>query len=340
MQQRFLGRSGLQTSVIGFGGMTFGGEEGKFGAIGRTGEEEARRLVDIAIEHGVTLFDTSDNYAGGRSEIFLGKALGPRRKSVVIATKAFGRTGPGTHDIGLSRRHLVEACENSLRRLGSEWIDLYQVHNYDSLVPVEETLHALDDLVRAGKVRYIGCSNHFAWQLTKALGTSALLGLNRYVSQQILYSLIYRHAEHELIPAALDQGVGSLIYSPLAQGYLTGKFASEGNEGRLAATNQLAGVDTDQARKIVETLGDISHSGPAARTPGQLALKWLIDRPGVNAVIVGARTEKQLIENLAAARITLSAEETARLDTASALAPWYPRTAQRIFHKERNPASA
>jgi len=286
----------------------------------------------------VTLFDTADVYADGRSESLMGEALGPKRQSVVLATKAFGRTGPGAHDIGLSRRHLIEACENSLRRLGTEWIDLYQVHNYDSLVPVEETLRALDDLVRAGKVRYIGCSNHYAWQLSKAIGLSSLLGLERYVSQQILYSLAYRQAEQELLPAAQDHEVGSLIYSPLAQGYLTGKFAEGTGEGRLATTNRLAGVDTEQARAIVEALAEMARAGAEPRTPGQLALQWLIGRPGVSSVIVGARDETQLAENLDAALISLAAEEAARLDTVSALAPWYPRTSQRFFHPERNPA--
>lgn len=340
MEQRFLGNSGLQVSVLGLGTMAFGGEDGKFGAIGRTGPGEARRLVDLAIDRGVTLFDTSDNYSDGRSESILGQALGTKRQSVVVATKVFGRTGPGTHDIGLSRRHIVEACENSLRRLGTDWIDLYQVHNHDSLVPMEETLRALDDLVRAGKVRYVGCSNHFAWQLTKALGLSDKHGLHRYVSQQILYSLIYRHAEQELVPAAIDQGVGSLIYSPLAQGYLTGKFAGSAGGGRLVATNQLAGVDTAKAREIVDALVDMSAAGSVKRTPGQLALRWLIDRPGVTGVIVGARSEAQLTDNLEAAQVSLSAQERARLDTVSALAPWYPRTAQRVFHKERNPGIA
>jgi aryl-alcohol dehydrogenase-like predicted oxidoreductase len=340
VEQRFLGRSGLQVSVLAFGAMTFGDGQGKFGAIGATGEAAAQRQVDTALDLGVTLFDTSDNYSDGRSEEILGKALGKKRRDVVLATKAFGRTGPGAHDIGLSRRHLVEACDNSLRRLGTEWIDLYQVHNFDSLVPLEETLAALDDLVQAGKVRYIGCSNHFAWQLTKALGTSARLGLTRYVSQQILYSLIYRQAEQELIPAAVDQQVGSLIYSPLAQGYLTGKFAEAQPEGRLLATRQLDGVDTGQARAIVEVLQEIVRQGDSPRTPGQLALKWLLGRPGVSSLIIGARTEAQLIDNLKAADAPLSAAETERLEAVSATPPWYPRTAQRVFHRERNPPLA
>jgi aryl-alcohol dehydrogenase-like predicted oxidoreductase len=337
VEQRFLGRSGLQVSVLAFGAMTFGDGQGKFGAIGATDEAAAQRQVDIALEHGVTLFDTSDNYSDGRSEAILGKALAAKRREVVLATKAFGRTGAGAHDIGLSRRHLVEACDNSLRRLGTDWIDLYQVHNFDSLVPLEETLSALDDLICAGKVRYIGCSNHFAWQLTKALGTSALLGFNRYISQQILYSLIYRQAEQELLPAALDQQVGSLIYSPLAQGYLTGKFTDAQSEGRLLATRQLDGVDTDRARAIVAVLQEIARESDSARTPGQLALKWLLGRPGVSSLIVGARTEDQLIDNLKATDAALSAAEAERLEVVSATPAWYPRTAQRVFHRERNP---
>jgi aryl-alcohol dehydrogenase-like predicted oxidoreductase len=221
MEYRRVGTSGLVVSTLALGTMTFGGGDTKFAAIGGLDGDQAARMVDCAIDHGVTLFDTSDNYAQGASECMLGKALGARRKDHVIASKVFGRTGPGDHDIGLSRRHIIAACEASLRRLGTDWIDLYQIHNHDSLVPVEETLRALDDLVRDGKVRYIGCSNHFAWQVLKALGISERMGLERFVSQQILYSLVYRHAEHELIPAAVDQGLGTLVYSPLAQGYLT-----------------------------------------------------------------------------------------------------------------------
>ncbi|HZU64894.1 MAG TPA: aldo/keto reductase [Novosphingobium sp.] len=339
MEQRFLGRSGLQVSVIGFGTMTFGGGEsgGKFAAIGTTDLAQAKRQVALALDHGVTLFDTADNYADGHAESLLGAALGTRRRDVVIATKAFGRTGPSTHDIGLSRRHLVSACEASLRRLGTDWIDLYQVHNHDGLVPMEETLRALDDLVRAGKVRHIGCSNHFAWQLAKAIGLSARHGLESYVSQQILYSLAYRQAEQELLPAALDHGVGTLVYSPLAQGYLSGKFADAGSEGRLLATRQFAGTDTPHARGIVAELARLAASAGPGRTPSQLALAWLIGRPGISAVIVGARSESQLRENLAAATTTLAAAERTALEAASAIAPWYPRTAQRVFHPERNP---
>lgn len=337
MEQRRLGKSDLTVSTIGLGTMTFGGEGEKYAAIGNSSAKEASRLVDIAIERGVTLFDTSDNYSRGESETLLGKALGSKRRQVVLTSKVFGRTGRGEHDIGLSRRHILEACEASLRRLGTDWIDLYQAHNHDSLVPMEETLHALDDLVRAGKVRYVGCSNHFAWQVMKALGISARLGLASYVSQQILYSLVYRQAEHDLIPMAEDAGIGSLIYSPLAQGYLTGKFTDKNADGRLVATRQLAGVDTDQASRIVATLQDIAGERDMETNPARLALRWLIDRPGVTSVIIGARNEAQLRDNLEAVEETLSTDETANLDEASAMAPWYPATAQRVFHPERNP---
>ncbi len=337
MEQRFLGRSGMQVSSLALGLMTFGGGEGKFGAIGNVSGVDARRIVDLAIDRGVTLFDTSDNYSAGQSEEIFAQALGGRRKNILIATKAFGRTGRGAHDIGLSRHHLISACEASLKRLNTEWIDLYQVHNHDSLVPMEETLAALDELVRAGKVRYIGCSNHFAWQLVKALGLSALHGWNSYQSQQILYSLLYRHAENELLPAGSDRNIGSLIYSPLAQGYLTGKFAQDDSKAsRLAITDQLHGVDNDRARKIVQALIDVAASHEGA-SPGQVALAWLLARPGVTSLIIGARTPAQLEDNLRACELTLTREEHDLLEQVSAIAPTYPRTAQNVFHPERNP---
>lgn len=343
MEKRFLGRSGLEVSTLGFGLMTFGPGEGFFSSIGATGQSEAERQIDLAIEAGVTLFDTSDNYSDGASEEILGRALGSRRKDVVVATKVFGRTGPGDHDIGLSRAHIVTACENSLRRLGTDWIDLYQVHNHDSLVPVEETLRALDDLVRAGKVRHIGCSNHMAWQLARALGVSERDRLERYVSQQIQYSLLVRDAENELLPAALALDVGTLVYSPLAQGYLSGKFRENGaGTSRLSALpRQLASFDTERARALVELLVEIAQ-GYEGASPSQVALNWLRARPGVTSVLVGARDIAQLADNLAAARWRLSLGDVERLDQASlisATAPRhaYPLAAQRIFHPERNP---
>ena len=322
--------------MLGFGLMTLGDGSGAFGAIGSTGSGDAARQVAIAIDAGVNLFDTSDNYSEGQSEQILGDVLGARRKDVLIATKVFGRTGPGDHDIGLSRRHLVSACDASLRRLKTDWIDLYQVHNFDSLVPLEETLRTLDDLVRCGKVRYVGCSNHFAWQLTKALGVSDRIALERYISQQIQYSLIVRDAEVELLPAGIDQGVGTLVYSPLAQGYLAGKYGGDAPSGRLAGRGYLRLIDDERGKAILAALRDIAAAHEGA-TPSQVALNWLLQRPGVTSVIFGARAEAQLVDNLGAAQWRLSSEEMEELEQVSAIAKGYPRSARDVFHPERNP---
>jgi aryl-alcohol dehydrogenase-like predicted oxidoreductase len=339
MEMRFLGASGLQVSTLSFGAMTFSDGTGRFASVGGSHGEEARRLIDICIEAGVNLFDTADVYAEGRSEEILGQALGARRKDVLVATKAFGRMGRGAHDHGLSRRHLVEACEASLRRLGTDWIDLYQVHNFDSLTPVEETLRALDDLVRAGKVRYIGCSNHAGWQLMKTLGVSERAGLARYVGQQIQYSLLVRDAEQELLPAGVDQGVGALIWSPLAQGYLSGKFrAADAGAAptRLTASGGVKAWDTERGRHVVDVLVEVAAAHPGA-SPSQAALNWLLARPGVSTVIVGARSEAQLRDNLAAASWSLTAEDIRRLDLASQTPVVYPNSHQRFYSADRNP---
>jgi len=209
METRFLGNSGLEVSVFGFGTMTFSDGEGLFGGVGATRGDDARRQIDMCIDAGVNLFDTADVYAAGRSEEILGQALGTRRKNVIVATKAFGRMGKGAHDTGLSRRHLIDACDASLKRLGTDWIDLYQVHSFDALVPLDETLRALDDLVTAGKVRYIGCSNFSGWHLMKASAIAARRGTERFIGQQIQYSLMVRDAEEELLPCGVDQGVGA-----------------------------------------------------------------------------------------------------------------------------------
>lgn len=337
MEQRKIGDSALNVSVMGLGTMTFGGGTGKFAKIGAVEQSQTDRLVDIAIYHGVNFFDTSDNYSNGQSERILGKALGKRRDRIVLATKVFGRTGPGKHDIGLSRRHVIDACEASLRRLGTDRIDLYQLHNFDSLVPLEETLRALDDLVAAGKVRTIGCSNFFAWQMVKARGVAALRDWPMIQCQQLLYSLLYRHAEHDLLPAARDQRVGTIVYSPLAQGYLTGKFTTDQPGSRLTSTGQLNGVDTEKARAIVDVLQGVADSHGRMVSPAQIALKWAIDQAGINSVLAGARNAEQLEDNLKAAAITLSSTDREALDRVSRLAPWYPWTAQRVFHPERNP---
>jgi len=339
MELKFLGKSGLQVSALSFGTMTFGDGVGMFGAVGDSRGETARRHVDLCLEAGVTLFDTADVYSEGRSEEILGEALGDRRKHVLVATKAFGRTGRGAHDSGLSRQHLIRACEASLRRLGTDWIDLYQVHNFDALVPVEETLQALDDLVRSGKIRYIGCSNHAGWQLMKTLGISDRHGLARYIGQQIQYSLLVRDAEQELLPAGIDQGVGALIWSPLAQGYLSGKFRTAADDGavtRLGTTGGVKAWDTERGRRVVDAVCAIAEARPGA-SPSQVALNWLLARPGVSSVILGARTEAQLVDNLAAASWSLTAEEMRQLDFASQTPVVYPNSHQRFYGADRNP---
>ncbi|WP_242124214.1 aldo/keto reductase [Sphingobium sp. Sx8-8] len=337
METRFLGASGLEVSVLSFGAMTFSEGTGMFGLVGQTQGGDARRQVDICLDAGVTLFDTADMYSEGKSEEILGAALGDRRKDIILATKGFAAMGPGAHDRGLSRRHLIEACEDSLRRLKTDWIDLYQVHNFDARVPLEETLRALDDLVTAGKIRYVGCSNYAGWQLMKAAAIADKRGYSPYVSQQIQYSLMVRDAEEELLPCGVDQGVGSLIWSPLAQGYLSGKFRG-GSSGttRLEASGglKLFAGETGEAvlaamDAIVEARGTVSHS--------QVALNWVLKRPGVTTILVGARTDEQLNDNLAAAQWSLTDEEVAALDKASQRpVPAYPNSSHRRY-TDRNP---
>ena len=338
METRLLGRSGLRVSALGFGTMTFGGE-GFFAPVGNIQVEEARRQIEICLEAGVNLFDTADVYSVGKSESILGQALGARRKDVLIATKVFGRMGERPNDVGLSRAHIMEACEASLRRLGTDYIDLYQAHCFDSLTPLEETLRAFDDLVRAGKVRYIGCSNYSGWHVMKALGISEGQGLERFASEQIYYSLAGREAERELIPVALDQGVGVVVWSPLAFGFLSGKYKR--GEGRPEGA-RLASMDVVELRDEQKVYGILDAIEEIARARGvsvpQVALNWVLHRPAVSSVLVGARNERQLRDNLAAATWELSAEEMKRLNEASAIPFSYPYWHQRRFGAERNPA--
>jgi aryl-alcohol dehydrogenase-like predicted oxidoreductase len=338
MEMRRLGNSGLMVSALSFGAMTFGGE-GTFAVVGSTVHAEAERLIGLCLDAGINLFDTADAYSEGRSEEILAHALGNKRHEVVIATKVWGRTGPGPNDIGGSRVHIVQACEASLRRLETDYIDLYQLHGFDALTPLEETLAAFDDLIRAGKVRYVGCSNYAGWQLMKALATSDRNGRARYISHQLYYSLAGRDAEHELLPLGIDQGVGSLIWSPLAFGVLSGKFR-RGRADPEGARGSLAGVpgrtiDRAKLDDITDALAEIAEARGA--TMAQVALNWLLRKKGVTSVILGARNEAQLADNLAAAGWTLSAEELARLDAASATPPPYPQWVQRGPFAERNP---
>jgi len=325
MEYRQLGRSGLRVSALTLGTMTFGGG-GRFASVGSTDVDGARRQIDRCLDAGVNLIDTADVYSAGASEEILGQALAGRRDRVLLATKARMAMGDGPNDAGLSRHHLIRACEASLRRLGTDHIDLYQVHEWDGQTPLEETLEALDDLQRAGKIRYAGCSNYAGWQLSKALGISERRGFVRFASQQIYYSLQSRDAEYELVPAAIDQGVGILVWSPLAGGLLSGKYrrGQEGPEGarHLTDWNEPPVRDEEQTYDVIEAAVEIGerHGVSAA----QAALAWLLGRPGVSSLVVGARTDEQLADNLAAAQLELSADERVRLDAMSAPPLIYP----------------
>jgi len=321
---RNLGATGLRVSVLSFGTMSFGGS-GRHSVVGSTGVEEARRLVDRCLEAGVNLFDTADVYSGGESEKVLGEALEGRRDRVVLATKVNGRMGDGPNDSGQSRSHLIRGCEDSLRRLGTDWIDLYQVHSWDGNTPLDETLSALDHLVQSGKVRYIGCSNYSGWHLMKALAVSERLGLQRYVSQQINYSLLVRDAEYELVPIAMAEGVSILVWSPLAGGFLSGKFrrgesAPEGT--RFGAQGDQGRFDPEWGYDVVEAVRAIADAHQVS--PAQVALNWLTRRAGVSSVIVGARTEEQLADNLGAAAWRLTDEELQRLNDLTVPRILYP----------------
>jgi aryl-alcohol dehydrogenase-like predicted oxidoreductase len=337
MEYRLLGASGLQVSVLSFGTMTLGGE-GRFAAMGNVQVEEARRQIEICLEAGVNLFDTADIYSFGKSEEVLGQALGPLRKDIVLATKVFVGLEPGTNKSGLSRRHIMEACEASLRRLQTDTIDLYQAHNFDSLTPLDETLRAFEDLTRAGKIRYYGCSNYSGWQLMKAQSIADRLALRRYISQQINYSLLARDAELELVPCGLDQRTGIMAWSPLQFGLLSGKFRrgqAKPSESRLNTLDAPGTFDEERIFRIVDVLAEIA----AARgiSISQVALNWVTCKPCVDTVIIGARNEQQLRDNLAAAAWRLTPAEVERLDAVSALPLPYPYWHQQKFAGDRNP---
>jgi aryl-alcohol dehydrogenase-like predicted oxidoreductase len=325
MEYRQLGRSGLKVSTVTLGTMGFGGT-GWASPVGHLDVKAARQQIDICLEAGVNLIDTADIYSDGLSEKILGEALGADRENVLIATKVRGAMGPGPNDEGLSRHHIVRAVEASLRRLGTDYIDLYQVHEWDGLTPQDETLSALDALVRSGKVRYIGSSNYTARQLMKALWISDLRGWESYVSQQIYYSLQARDAENELIPIAIDEGLGVLVWSPLAGGLLSGKYrrGQEAPEGtrRFEGWTEPPVNDEDRLYDTIDVLVEIGQGyGVSA---AQVALAYTLAKPAVTSVIVGARTEEQLRDNLAAAELTLTADELDRLDTASGVPLLYP----------------
>jgi aryl-alcohol dehydrogenase-like predicted oxidoreductase len=325
MDYRQLGSSGLRVSPFTLGTMTFGGRD-RFADVGTTDVAGATRQIDLCLDHGINLIDTANVYSRGLSEEILGGALGGRRDRVLIATKARMPMGDGPNDAGLSRRHLIAECEASLRRLATDHIDLYQVHEWDGQTPLEETLEALDTLLRAGKIRYAGCSNYAAWQLMKALATSDRHGYQRFVSQQIYYSLQAREAEYELVPAALDQGLGILVWSPLAGGLLSGKFRrgkpAPEQARQLTEWDEPPVRDQEALYDIVEALVEIGDG--RGMSAAQVALAWLRDRPGVTTLIIGARTDEQLADNLAAAELKLSDDERARLEALSRPPLLYP----------------
>lgn len=323
MNYRPLGRTGLYVSEICLGTMTFAGVN-FWKAIGTTPQDEADRIVARALDAGVNFFDTANVYSEGQSEIMLGKALGARRKDVVVATKVRGRMGPGVNEVGLSRAHIVASVDASLKRLGTDWIDLYQVHGWDPVTPVDEVMRALDDLVRAGKVRYLGASNWAAWQMMKANGIAAQHNGARFETVQAYYTLAGRDVEREIVPLLQDQQMGMLVWSPLAGGLLSGKFRRDaaGPEGARRATFDFPPVDKERAWNCVDAMEPIAqaHGTSVAR----VALAWLLARPTVTSVIIGAKTEAQLDDNLEATSMSLSADELAALDAVSALPAEYP----------------
>jgi aryl-alcohol dehydrogenase-like predicted oxidoreductase len=338
MDYRQLGYSGLKVSALSFGAGTFGGGTEFFRAWGSTEVEEARKLVDLCLDTGVNLFDTADVYSKGLSEEVLGKAIEGKRDRLLISTKATFPFGEGPNDLGSSRHHLIRSCENSLRRLNTDYIDIYHMHGFDATTPVEETLATLDTLVKSGKVRYIACSNFSGWHLMKSLAVSEKYGWARYVGHQVYYSLVGRDYEWELMPLGLDQKVSALVWSPLGWGRLTGKIRRGQPLPEISRLHKTAEqgpqVPDEYLYSVVDALDEIARE--TGKTVPQIALNWLLQRPTVATVVMGARNEEQLRQNLGAAGWSLSPEQTKKLDDVSALPRTYPYWHQAQF-TERNP---
>ncbi len=326
MEHRYLGRSGFKVPVLGFGAGTFGGKGPLFSAWGNSGVDEARRLVDLCLEAGVTLFDTADVYSDGASEEVLGAAIAGRRDQVILSTKVSLRSGEGANDVGASRHHLVRAVESSLRRLGTDYIDLLQLHHFDAMTPVEQVMATLDDLMRSGKVRYIGASNYSGWQLMKSLAAADRYGYSRFVANQTYYSLIGRDYEWELMPLGQDQGLGALVWSPLGWGRLTGKIRRGQPLPEGSRLHETAGfappAEEERLYNVVDALLTVAQE--TGKTVPQVAINWLLRRPTVSSVLIGARDEQQLRDNLGAVGWSMTEEQAARLDKASAVTPPYP----------------
>lgn len=340
MESRLLGGSGFMVPVLSFGTGTFGGGSEFFKAWGASDVKEATRLVDVCLDAGLTMFDSADIYSAGMAEEILGQAVKGRRNKVLISTKATFRSGDGLNDVGSSRHHILAAVDAALKRLGTDFIDVFQLHGFDAMTPVEEVLQTLDGLVRSGKIRYIGCSNFSGWHLMKSLAVSDRYGLARYVAHQAYYSLVGRDYEWELMPLALDQKVGAVVWSPLGWGRLTGKI----RRGQpKPATSRLQSqlvvdigpkVEDEYLYRVVDALDGVAKE--TGKTIPQVALNWLLQRPSVANVIIGARNEEQLKQNLGAVGWNLTAEQVAKLDAASETVVAYPYWHQRGF-RERNP---
>src|SRR5487761_309134 len=337
MEYRQLGSSGLRVSTLTLGTMTFGGRGG-FSAVGATDVEGARRQVDLCLDAGVNLIDTADVYSGGLAEEITGAVIKGRRDSLLLSTKVRMSMGQGPNDAGLSRQHIIAGCEASLRRLGTDHIDIYHVHEWDGQTRLEETLSALNSLVDAGKVRYLAASNYAGWQLMKALAVADAHGYERFAAQQIYYSLESRDAELELVPLSVDQGLGLLVWSPLAGGLVSGKYRR--NASPSEGTRQVSGTwheppvrDQEKLYDTVEVLVDVAAAHGAS--PAQVALAWLLGRPAVTSLIIGARTDEQLRDNLGAASLSLTADETGALDKVSAPDLIYPHWHQLATSADR-----
>ena len=341
MEFRQLGGSGFKVPVLCLGTGTFGAKNESFRAFGVSEVQEATKLVDISLEAGLNMFDSANVYSNGAAEEVLGQAIKNRRDRVIISTKATFRSGPGHNDVGSSRHHLIKACESSLRRLGTDYIDLYQMHGFDALTPVEETLDTLNTLVRSGKVRYLACSNFSGWHLMKSLAVSEKHGLSRYVAHQAYYSLAGRDYEWELMPLALDQNVGTVVWSPLGWGRLTGKIRRGQPLPEISRLQSQAIVEAgppvadEHVYRVVDAIDEVAKE--TSKTVPQIAINWLLQRPTVATVIIGARNADQLRQNLGAADWNLTPAQVAKLEACSATTPAYPYWHQRGF-AERNPS--
>jgi len=338
MEYRRLGASGFSVPALSFGTGTFGGKGELFSAWGNTDVKEAKRLIDLCLDHGVTMFDTADVYSRGASESILGAALKGKRDKAILSTKATFRFGDDPNAVGSSRFHLIKTVDEQLARLGSDHIDLFQLHGFDAQTPIEEVLYTLDTLVRAGKIRYTGVSNFSGWQLMKSLAVADKYGYPRHVANQTYYSLIGRDYEWELMPLGVDQGVGAIVWSPLGWGRLTGKLRRGAKLPKTSRLHKTADfgppVDDEYLYRVVDALDEVAKE--TGKSIAQIALNWLLQRPTVSSVIIGARNEEQLKQNLGAVGWNLTQEQVARLDAASAKTFAYPYWHQQGF-AERNP---